>query len=106
MSTSLAKTEAFRDRPRYEQQAQQMAGWIRSHSNNRNVHLVVLESFLDPTLYQGASYTRDPLHPSFKKLFGNKMGLSVSPVVGGRTSQAEFEVLCGVPAFEEQTRIS
>lgn len=98
---SQTKTEMFRDRPQYEQKAQQQAGWIRTNSNRRNIHLVVMESFLDPTLYQGAGYTRDPLHPSFKKLFGNKMGLSVSPVVGGRTSQAEFEVLCGVPAFEE-----
>jgi len=98
---SLAKTEAFRDRPRYEQQAQQLAGWIRSHSNNRNVHLVVLESFVDPTLFRGASLTKDPFHPSFKKLFGNKLGFSVSPVVGGGTSQAEFEALCGVPAFHE-----
>lgn len=98
---SLAKTEAYRDRPRYEQKAQELASWVGTHSNNRNVHLVVLESFVDPTLFQGASITKDPLHPSFKKLFGNKMGLSVSPVVGGGTSQAEFEVLCGVPAFQE-----
>ena len=98
---SLAKTEAFRDRPRYEQQAQERAGWIRSHSNNRNVHLVILESFVDPTLFRGASLTKDPYHPNFKKLFGNKLGFSVSPVVGGGTSQAEFEALCGVPAFQE-----
>ena len=98
---SKAKTEKFRDRPQYEQKAQQQAAWIRTHSTKRNVHLVVMESFIDPTLFQGANYTKDPVHPSFKKLFGNKMGLSVSPVVGGRTSQAEFEVLCGVPAFEE-----
>jgi phosphoglycerol transferase MdoB-like AlkP superfamily enzyme len=98
---AVAKTEAFRDRPRHEQQAQQMAGWIRTHSNNRNVHLVVLESFLDPTLFRSASLSQDPFHPSFKKLFGNKMGFSLSPVVGGGTSQAEFELLCGAPAFEE-----
>lgn len=99
----LAKTRTtmFRDRPQYEQKAQQLAGWIRTNSNKRNVHLVVMESFLDPTLFEGAKYTKDPMHPSFKKLFGNKMGFSVSPVVGGRTSQAEFEALCGVPAFEE-----
>ena len=98
---SKAKTEKFRDRPHYEQKAQQLAVWIRTNSTKRNIHLVVMESFIDPTLFQGANYTRDPVHPSFKKLFGNKMGLSVSPVVGGRTAQAEFEVLCGVPAFEE-----
>lgn len=96
-----AKTAVYRDRGEYERQAQQLAGWVAANGNKRNVHLVVLESFLDPTLFKNASYTKDPFHPSFKKLFGNRMGFSLSPVVGGKTAQAEFEVLCGVPAFEE-----
>ncbi len=96
-----AKTEAFRDRPQYKEQARLMAEWVHTNSNKRNVHLVVLESFLDPTLFKAATYTKDPFHPSFKKIFGRKMGFSISPVVGGKTAQAEFEVLCGVPAFEE-----
>lgn len=100
-----AKTEVFRDRDQYEQQARQLAGWLSANGNKRNVHLVVMESFLDPTLFKNASYTKDPFHPSFKKLFGNKMGFSISPVVGGKTAQAEFEVLCGVPAFEELTGV-
>jgi phosphoglycerol transferase MdoB-like AlkP superfamily enzyme len=98
---SQDQTKAFRNRPLYDRQAQQLAGWIRTNGNKRNVHLVIMESFIDPTLFKAASYTRDPFHPSFRKLFGDKMGFSISPVVGGRTSQAEFEALCGVPAFEE-----
>lgn len=98
---SQAKTKAFRNRPLYERQARQRAGWIRANSNNRNVHLVVMESFIDPTLFKAARFTKNPFHPSFRKLIGNKMGFSISPVVGGKTSQAEFEVLCGAPAFEE-----
>ena len=98
---SKTKTAMFRDRSQYEQKAKRLASWIQANSSKRNVHLVVLESFLDPNLLRGARYTQDPIHPNFKKIFGSKMGLSVSPVVGGRTSQAEFEVLCGVPAFEE-----
>jgi hypothetical protein len=35
------------------------------------------------------------VHPDFERLFGKKIGFSVSPVFGGKTSQAEFEVLCG-----------
>lgn len=100
-----AKTKSFRDRPQYDQQAQQLAAWIQANSNNRDVHLVVMEGFIDPTLFKAAKYTKDPFHPSFKKPFGNKMGFSISPVVGGKTSQAEFEVLCGVPAFEELTGV-
>jgi phosphoglycerol transferase MdoB-like AlkP superfamily enzyme len=33
------------------------------------------------------------------------MGFSISPVFGGKTAQAEFEVLCGVPAFGEMTGV-
>ncbi len=95
------KTATFRNRSQYEAEAQQRAEWIRTHGNKRNVHLLVLESFLDPTLFKAASYSRDPFHPEFRKFFGDKLGFSLSPVFGGRTSQAEFEALCGVPAFEE-----
>lgn len=99
--TVKAKTETFRDRPQYEQKAQALAAFARGHGSNRNVHLVVMESFVDPTLFQNAKYSKDPYHPRFRSLVGNNMGLSVSPVVGGQTSQAEFEALCGVPAFQE-----
>ena len=98
-----ARTELFHNRAQYEEQAGQFAAWLReTGAPQRNVHLVVMESFFDPTLFKGASYTKNPLHPDFRKLFGaNKLGFSLSPVVGGKTAQAEFEVLCGVPAFEE-----
>ncbi|MCL2790778.1 MAG: LTA synthase family protein [Desulfobulbus sp.] len=97
-----ARTEQFRNREQYETQARQFADWLREAGGlKRNVHLVVMESFIDPTLFKGASYTQNPLHPDFRKLFGNKLGFSLSPVVGGKTAQAEFEVLCGAPAFEE-----
>jgi phosphoglycerol transferase MdoB-like AlkP superfamily enzyme len=45
------------------------------------------------------------VHPDFKQLFGGKMGLSIAPVFGGATAQAEFEVLCGVPAFEKLSSV-
>ena len=97
-----ARTELFRDREHYDEQARQFAAWLEETGlPKRNVHLVVMESFFDPTLFKGASYTKDPFHPSFRKLFGDKLGFSLSPVVGGRTAQAEFEALCGAPAFEE-----
>jgi phosphoglycerol transferase MdoB-like AlkP superfamily enzyme len=98
---AFAKTESYRDRPAYEKDARQRADWLREKGSKRNVHVVVMESFVDPTLFRGAVYTRSPVHPDFERLFGSKVGLSVSPVFGGKTSQAEFEVLCGVPAFQE-----
>ena len=65
----------------------------------RNVHLIVLESYIDPTLLQKISPSQDPKSEAYHKLFDTKENLSHSPVFGGNTSQAEFEVLCGVPAF-------
>ncbi|MCL1980943.1 MAG: sulfatase-like hydrolase/transferase [Proteobacteria bacterium] len=98
-----ARTELFHNREQYEEQARKFAAWLKQTGGpKRNIHLVVLESFLDPTLFKAATYTKNPLHPDFRKLFGaNKLGFSLSPVVGGKTAQAEFEVLCGAPAFEE-----
>ncbi|MBF0417820.1 MAG: hypothetical protein HQL86_06190, partial [Magnetococcales bacterium] len=77
-------------------------GWETPDKNNgRNVHMIVMEGFLDPTLLANLPKKIKPVHPDLTALLGNKQGLSISPVFGGYTSQAEFEVLCGVPAFQE-----
>ncbi len=102
---AVEKTEAFRNRSDYDAKAAQLAAWVGEHGNQRNVHLVVLESFVDASLLKNANFSKDPLHPSFRKLFGKNLGFSLSPVFGGKTSQAEFEVLCGVPAFGELTGV-
>jgi phosphoglycerol transferase MdoB-like AlkP superfamily enzyme len=100
-STALAELGPHRDRERYDQEMAALAGDLRSHGNRRNVHLIVLESFLDPRLFRDLRFSSPPVHPAFDKLFGDKLGLSRAPVFGGSTSQSEFEVLCGVPAFEQ-----
>lgn len=74
---------------------------IREQPRKRNIHLIVLESFLDPRLLQKARFSINPAHPSFLRLFGRKGGFSVSPVFAGGTAQAEFELLCGAPALHE-----
>lgn len=64
----------------------------------RNVHMIVLESFWDPTPLKAAGLSADPLDPAFRKLWkatGNARALS--PVFGGYTANAEFEALCGFP---------
>jgi phosphoglycerol transferase MdoB-like AlkP superfamily enzyme len=99
-STALAELGPHRDRERYDHEMAALAGELRSHGNRRNIHLIVLESFLDPRLFRDLRFSSPPVHPAFDRLFGDKLGLSRSPVFGGSTSQAEFEVLCGVPAFE------
>jgi len=95
------KTDAFYDRAAYDQEALALAGWLKEHGNGRNVHLIVMESFVDPILFAAATYSQSPVSPDYKKMFAGRMGYSISPVFGGRTSQAEFEALCGVPAYEE-----
>jgi len=67
----------------------------------RNVHIVLLESFWDPALLAGADYNQDPMASEFRALWqlaGHSRALS--PVFGGYTANAEFEILCGFPVLE------
>jgi len=102
---ALADTAMYRERSDYDTQVNAAADFIRKHGNHRNVHLVVLESFVDPTLFSGVTFTRDPRHPDFAKLVGDQQSFSISPVFGGETAQAEFEALCGVPALQKLSEI-
>ncbi|HWA47800.1 MAG TPA: LTA synthase family protein, partial [Dongiaceae bacterium] len=64
----------------------------------RNLHIILEESFWDPTVLSAAGYSADPLDPRFRDLWrqsGFTFGLS--PAFGGQTANAEFEVLCGFP---------
>jgi phosphoglycerol transferase MdoB-like AlkP superfamily enzyme len=98
---ALTRTSVFFNRPKYDEEARDGANWLRTNGSGKNIHLVLMESFVDPTLFRGATFTKDPVHPEFRRLFGASQGFSVSPVFGGKTSQAEFELLCGEPAFQE-----
>ncbi|MFK7854870.1 MAG: LTA synthase family protein [Granulosicoccus sp.] len=74
-------------------------------SNNglqqRNVHIIVLESFFDPVTLGPDWVPEDPLPESFRGLW-RETGYSkaLSPVFGGYTANAEFEILCGFPVTE------
>jgi phosphoglycerol transferase MdoB-like AlkP superfamily enzyme len=73
-----------------------------NNTPQRNVHLIVLESFWDPALLTAAGFSDDPLDPGFRALWretGNSHALS--PVFGGYTANTEFEVLCGFPVTED-----
>lgn len=71
----------------------------------RNVHIVLLESFWDPALLEKAGYNQDPLAPAFRRLW-KEAGFSqvMSPVFGGYTANAEFEILCGFPVVEDNVK--
>lgn len=64
----------------------------------RNLHMILLESFWDPTLLQAAELSSDPIDPRFRRLWSAaKHSHLLSPVFGGYTANTEFEVLCGFP---------
>jgi len=67
--------------------------------DERNIHIVVLESFLDPSRFSALKF-RTPPAPKRFAVVRKKMHISQSPVFGGGTAQVEFEVLCGVPALK------
>jgi phosphoglycerol transferase MdoB-like AlkP superfamily enzyme len=90
----------YRDRANYERDINRQLQALLPTLDKRNVHIIVLESFLDPRLFSKLDFSIPPVHPAFDELFGEHLSLSVSPVFGGATAQAEFEILCGVPALE------
>jgi phosphoglycerol transferase MdoB-like AlkP superfamily enzyme len=102
---AIKQTDADGKRGEYDQEVRATADFIRRNGNGHDVYLVVLESWLDPTLLRGVTFSGDPRYPDFAKLVGDDQGFSISPVFGGQTAQAEFEVLCGVPALEELSEI-
>ncbi len=97
--SNTLKMADFKADPVFLKKIDDVMSMMNSLEKKRNVHLVVLESFIDPTLFTGLSFSKNPVHPEFDKIFKNKGSISISPVFGGGTAQAEFEVLSGVPAF-------
>jgi len=81
---------------------QSVSGSTQSGLARRNVHVIALESFWDPMALTAAGLSADPIDPAFRALWaqtGNSRVLS--PVFGGYTANAEFELLCGFPVTED-----
>lgn len=102
---ALEDLAPYRDRENYERQINDQLQALQPSLDKRNVHLIVLESFLDPRLFSKLRFSSSPVHPDFDALFGDQLGLSLAPVFGGATAQAEFELLCGVPALERLSSV-
>lgn len=67
--------------------------------DRRNVHLILLESFLDVRLLRKVQFSRPPFDEAWREWTDAAVSSSVSPVFGGETARAEFELLCGVPSL-------
>jgi len=92
---------AHLDRPEYQERFEDTVAALKSTARPRNIHVLVLEGFVDPGRLENLQLNRDALHPRFRALLSDGKGdLSTSPVFGGYTAQAEFEILCGVPALQ------
>ena len=69
----------------------------------RNVHVVLIETAWDPLLLGHYRFSRDPFDPRFRRAMQQSKGsAALVPGFGGATANAEFEVLCGLPATRDQ----
>jgi hypothetical protein len=64
----------------------------------RSVHLVVVESLMDPTWLTGFAFSPEPLSPLFARWREHVGSTAVVPVFGNRSVNTGFEILCGLPA--------
>lgn len=64
----------------------------------RNVHIVVVESLTDPLWFPAANWAEEPLSPIFARWRAEADSRALVPVFGNKSSNTEFEVLCGLPA--------
>ncbi len=69
----------------------------------RNVHLLLMEGLWDPLRLETYKFSRDPWDPRFRRLWEQGGRSTVlSPTFGGVTANAEFEALCGLPAYPDR----
>lgn len=66
-----------------------------------NIYGIVLESMLDPRLVRGATFNRSPLADEMRSHLadGEHFNLAISPIYGGKSVNAEFELLTGLPSL-------
>ncbi len=77
---------------------------LLSKINKKNIHLIVLESFYDPNMFEKLTFSKNPIHNDFLDIY-EKQNISNSPVYGGGTAQAEFELLTGAPALHKYSNV-
>ncbi len=73
----------------------------------QNIHIIVLESFIDPRLIEQLDLEKQVLASELLPYLNNHKDFShvVSPIYGGGTAQAEFELLTGLKALSKVNQI-
>lgn len=74
--------------------------------DRRNVYFVLLESFYDPAEIAGLKLDADPMAPLFQEWRKQGSPHATSPVFGERSPDAEFELLCGLPATLDSGQVA
>ncbi len=73
-----------------------------SKAQPRNIHVILLESFWDPSVLTASALSADPMDPDFRALWAaTEHSHLLAPVFGGYTANTEFEVLCGFPINQD-----
>jgi phosphoglycerol transferase MdoB-like AlkP superfamily enzyme len=67
----------------------------------KNIHVVVLESFIDPRKIKRLTFSRSPVGENLKPYLQNGKDFQIikTTVYGGGSPQSEFEILTGIPAL-------
>lgn len=65
----------------------------------RNLHLILLESFIDPLNFRRIAFRADPIDSRLRRWMRESDSIALSPIFGGQTGRSEFEVLCGLPSY-------
>ncbi len=73
----------------------------------QNIHMIVLESFIDPRLIQQLKFEHAILASELMPYLNQDKDFShvISPIYGGGTAQAEFELLTGLRALSKVNQI-
>lgn len=83
------------------------AGWsLPEGAARRNLHVIVLESFIDPLWFPAARWPADPLSPLFAAWRQAGEARALVPIFASRSSNTEFEVLCGLPAAVDSSELA
>lgn len=71
----------------------------------RSVHIVVVESLMDPRAFPGFALGADALPPRFAGSLDDPAASLLVPVFGSLSSNTEFEILCGLPVGRRSAEV-
>jgi len=79
-----------------------LAGGGALSPGTRPIHVIIVESWMMTARFAGGRAATDPRLAAWSDATGPGL---VAPVFGGRSSEARFELLCGLPAADPGNRV-